>query len=284
MYNVAVRRLGLMVVVALGCAPQRDPETLEQLKRIEQRLQSIEAKLAAAPAPAPGPVTVEHVPPTAAPAPAPSPAPAPPPAPEPEKPSRGTLTGTIKLDGPYAAGAMPSVVALRPAEGHARAHRPGKYQMEQVKKQFAPRVLAVPVGSQVAFPNHDVFFHNVFSLSSVNKFDLGVFNQNMSRDVTFDKTGVVQVLCNLHALMTAYIVVVDEPYFAVSDESGHFTVRDLPPGRYRMRVWNERSRHGAEKDIDLAAGKMNVPPLVLAADVAPATPPDKNGKPRSAGY
>src|SRR5262249_51193284 len=156
-------------------------------------------------------VTVEHV------APAPTPAPAPAPAPEPEKPSRATLTGTIKLDGPYANGAMPSVVALRPTDGHARPHRPGHYQMEQVKKQFAPRVLAVPVGSQAAFPNHDVFFHNVFSLSPANKFDLGVFNQNMPRDVTFDRAGVVQVLCNLHALMTAYIVVVDEPYFAVSD-------------------------------------------------------------------
>ena len=283
MYNAVVHRLGLLCVLVAACAPQRDPETLEQLKKIEQRLAQIEQKLSAgspqpsaepvAAQPATSPVAVERV----------APAPAPAPAPEPEKPTKATITGTIKLDGPYAIGAMPSVIALRPLDGHARAHRPGHYQMEQVKKQFAPRVLAVPVGSQVAFPNHDVFFHNVFSLSTTNKFDLGVFNQNMTRDVTFDKTGVVQVLCNLHALMTAYIVVLDDPYFAVSDEAGRFNVRDVPPGRYKLRVWNERSRHGVEKEVDLVAGKTTMP-FVLAADVAPSTPPDKNGKPRSAGY
>jgi plastocyanin len=256
---------------------------LAELKKLEQRLSEIESKLAT-PQAASAARVVE--PPSAAPAPVPgaAAAPAPVPAPEPEKAARAIVSGTIKLDGPYAAGAMPSVVTLRPLEGRARPHRPGHYTMEQKKKQFAPRVLAVPVGSQVAFPNHDVFFHNVFSVSPSNKFDLGVFNQNMSRDVTFDKAGVIHVLCNLHALMTAYIVVLEEPYFTVSDESGRFTVRDLPPGRYKMRIWNERSRHGAEKEIDVGAGKVNAPTLVVAADAAPTTPPDKNGKPRSAGY
>jgi plastocyanin len=283
MYNAVVHRLGLICVLVAACAPQRDPETLEQLKKIEQRLQDIERKLSAVSSQPSAPGAEQ---PTPSPAPQSAPMPAPAPASEPaapEKPTKATLSGTIKLDGPYAVGAMPSVVALHPLEGHARPHRAGHYQMEQVKKQFAPRVLAVPVGSQVAFPNHDVFFHNVFSLSSANKFDLGVFNQNMSRDVTFDKSGVVQVLCNLHALMTAYIVVLDDPYFAVSDDGGHFSVRDVPPGRYKLRVWNERSRHGVEKDVDLVAGKTTMP-FVLAADLAPSTPPDKNGKPRSAGY
>jgi hypothetical protein len=155
--------------------------------------------------------------------------------------------------------------------------------MAQSKKQYVPHVLAIPVGSQVNFPNRDVFFHNVFSLSPVKTFDLGVFNTNMSRDVTFDKAGVVQVLCNLHALMAGWIVVVDEPHFAVTDEDGRFSLRDLLPGRYRLRVWNERSRRGLEREIDLAAGA-NRQALAVTADAAPGVPPDKHGKPRSAGY
>ena len=94
--------------------------------------------------------------------------------------------------------------------------------------------------------------------------------------------GPVQVLCNLHALMSGWIVVVDEPYFAVA-EDGHFTLRDLAPGRYRLHVWSERSKKGAERDIDLKDG-INRISLTLAADLAPQTPPDKHGRPRSPGY
>jgi plastocyanin len=289
MYNAAVRGRGICVVVlAIGCAPQRDPETLARLDRIEQQLAHIESELAAAKsAPAAAPTAAATPAPRSGPGPEPGPrpepAPEPSPAPAPERPAHATVSGTVRIEGAYAQGALPSVVALRPLAGHARPHRPGHYQMEQNHKQFAPRVLAVPVGSQVAFPNHDRFFHNVFSLSTTKPFDLGVFNMNMSRDVTFDRPGTVQVLCNLHALMTAYVVVLEEPYFAVTDASGRFTLRDVPPGRYRVRVWNERSRRGLEKDVELGAGTDRLP-LAVTADLAPSTPPDKHGKPRSAGY
>src|SRR5439155_7788203 len=143
--------------------------------------------------------------------------------------------------------------------------RPGHYTMEQSKKSFLPRVLAVPVGSTVAFPNHDVFFHNVFSLSPTKKFDLGVFDMGKSRDVTFDQPGPVQVLCNLHALMSGWIVVLEEPHFALAEEGGRFTLRDLAPGRYHLRVWSERSKKGTEREVELKEGPTRIA-LTVTAD------------------
>jgi plastocyanin len=282
-----------VLVIMAACAPLHEGETLERLNRIDQRLAHIEEQLASqdrggeptAPVAAATPATSSAAPGAAA-APAVTPAASTPPPPASEAaagPSRATLLATVRLDGSFAGAGGASVVSLRPLEGRVRAHRPGHYMMEQLKKQFVPHVLAVPVGSAVGFPNHDVFFHNVFSLSSTKPFDLGVFNTNQSRDVTFDKPGVVQILCNLHALMSAYIVIIDDPYFAVGDDSGRVSIRDLPAGRYRLRVWSERSRRVLERDVELAGGPNRLV-LGVTADAPPQTPPDKHGRPRAAGY
>ena len=112
--------------------------------------------------------------------------------------------------------------------------------MNQRHSTFVPRVLAVVVGTTVDFPNHDPRLHNVFSTSPTKTFDLGMKDQGQTVSVTFDAAGVVEVRCNVHPKMAGVIVVHSNPYVAVSDAQGAYTIRDVPPGSYQLRVWDER--------------------------------------------
>jgi len=108
-------------------------------------------------------------------------------------------------------------------------------------KAFIPRIVAVPVGSTVRFPNHDPIFHNVFSVSRSNRFDLDLYKRPGSRSTVMSKPGVVRVYCNIHPQMTAIILVRDNPYFAWVARDGTFRLQSVPAGRYRLTVWNERA-------------------------------------------
>lgn len=114
-------------------------------------------------------------------------------------------------------------------------------QLIQRNKSFEPHVLVVEVGSVVDFPNHDPFFHNVFSLFDGKRFDLGLYEAGATNSVRFDKVGVSFLFCNIHPEMSAVVVVVDTPYFGISDKSGHMSIMDVPDGRYEMHVWYEKS-------------------------------------------
>jgi hypothetical protein len=111
----------------------------------------------------------------------------------------------------------------------------------QRNKVFDPHVLAVQVGSEVDFPNRDPFFHNVFSLFNGKRFDLGLYEAGSSRGVHFDRAGICYIFCNIHPQMSAVVVVVDTPYFALSDATGQFAIGDVPPGRYQLDLWEEHS-------------------------------------------
>src|SRR6185295_5385878 len=89
-------------------------------------------------------------------------------------------------------------------------------RMVQKNKKFEPRLLAIPIGSSVDFPNQDPFFHNVFSLYNGKRFDLGLYEAGGSKTVRFDKAGVSFIFCNIHPEMTATVFVVSTPYYAVS--------------------------------------------------------------------
>lgn len=112
----------------------------------------------------------------------------------------------------------------------------------QHNKRFEPRLLVVPVGSVVDFPNEDPFFHNVFSLFDGKRFDLGLYEAGTSRSVAFTNLGICYIFCNIHPEMSAVVVVVDTPYYAVSNRAGEFTVPNVPPGRYALSVWHERHK------------------------------------------
>jgi len=185
-----------------------------------------------------------------------------------KKPERGSLTGSLKIDGkgPEALG----VVMMWPAKG-GKKRTPKQRVIEQRGKAFEPHVMAVPVGSTVSFPNFDAIYHNVFSLSKSKAFDLGMYKNGQTREVKFDKPGIVRLGCNLHASMAAFLIVVDAPHYAVVGPDGKFAFKSLAPGKYKVQAWTERSGDpvtteiviGAgtnEKDLDLAAGKTTLSP------------------------
>lgn len=165
-----------------------------------------------------------------------------------------TLAGTIELveEGRAVPGAGGAVVSYEPAGGAPRP-APRTIEVDTRNKRFLPRVSVVARGSSVSFPNRDPIFHNVFSVSSTNRFDLGRYREGQSRSTRFDQAGLVRVYCNVHEQMIAYVMVVETPYHAVSGEDGHFQLENLPRGRGTLTVWHERS---ATKriPIDVPAG------------------------------
>ena len=111
--------------------------------------------------------------------------------------------------------------------------------MDQRNETFVPRVLAIMAGTIVDFPNSDLTYHNVFSLSKPRPFDLGRYAVGHSKSVRFDRPGIVRVFCDIHSHMTAYILVFGHRYFAVADAEGRFRIDNVPPGSYAVSVWSE---------------------------------------------
>ncbi len=113
--------------------------------------------------------------------------------------------------------------------------------IRQRDETFMPRVVAVPVGSEVDFPNDDPIYHNVFSLSRAKTFNLGRFPRGESRVVRFDKPGIVKVFCDIHSHMAASVMVFNHPWFTVPDaEDGRFELGNVPPGQREITAWHER--------------------------------------------
>jgi plastocyanin len=109
--------------------------------------------------------------------------------------------------------------------------------LDQRNLRFRPRVLPILVGTTVDFPNHDALFHNVFSYSQPKEFDLGRYPKGDSKSVTFDKPGIVNVYCDIHAHMKAVILVLEHPYFASPDEQGNYAIANVPDGAYTLKFW-----------------------------------------------
>jgi len=114
-------------------------------------------------------------------------------------------------------------------------------RLVQRNKTFEPHVIVVRVGSSVEFPNRDPFFHNVFSLFEGKRFDLGLYEAGTTRDVHFDRPGISYIFCNIHPEMSAVVVAVETPYYAISNRRGEVEFKNVTPGRYLLRVWSEAS-------------------------------------------
>jgi plastocyanin len=117
--------------------------------------------------------------------------------------------------------------------------------LDQRNQTFVPYVLAIPVGTTVDFPNRDSTYHNVFSLSKTQRFDLGRYARGESRSVRFDRPGVVRVFCEIHSHMSAFILVFAHRYFATTDADGRYRIAGVPPGEYRLVVWYD----GREREV-----------------------------------
>jgi len=119
-----------------------------------------------------------------------------------------------------------------------RGEKPARPSLTQVKYAFDPRVLGIPVGTTVEFPNKDAVFHNVFSYSKTKRFDLGYYGKGKSKRVTFDKPGLVKVFCDIHSSMSAFILVVNSRHVTKPDEDGAFVLEDVPDGNWTLHVWH----------------------------------------------
>jgi plastocyanin len=152
----------------------------------------------------------------------------------------GTVSGRVTLlekGGRTAPDSSEVVVWLEGPRGRARATRAS---MVMKGKEFRPHLVVVGVGSTVEFPNDDPIFHNAFSVSGDNKFDLDLYKRPKSGAFTFQHPGVVRVYCNIHPQMSAVVVVRDNPHFARASADGSFTLEAVPAGRYVLKAWHER--------------------------------------------
>lgn len=133
----------------------------------------------------------------------------------------------------------------KPPSAKGRPGEAPRYEMATVKKTYAPRVLPVPKGTKVSFPNQDRVLHNVFSVSGANRFDLDLYGPGKSRSHTFEEPGLVRVFCNVHRDMVGFVWVLETPFFVRPDSAGRFTLDGLPKGSGTLSVWHERARTAA---------------------------------------
>lgn len=133
------------------------------------------------------------------------------------------------------------VVYFEPAKPVAPKTLPKGLEIRTEQKQFQPRVMALPKGTTVTFPNADPILHNVFSVSDPEPFDLGLYGKGAGKSVVFDRPGLVRVFCNVHPDMVAYVLVLDTPFYTTTASDGSFTLKGLPEGPGRLTVWHEQS-------------------------------------------
>ena len=155
---------------------------------------------------------------------------------------------------------------------------PGHFRMVQRNKSFEPHLLVVPLGSTVSFPNHDPFFHNVFSQFNGKRFDLGLYEAGNSRDVQFNHEGVSYLFCNIHPEMSAVVITLATSYFVTSTAGATAVFRHVPAGTYDLQVWvegidsKELNAHARRVHISQAATNLGV----IQLDAPDMVPPHKN--------
>jgi plastocyanin len=145
-----------------------------------------------------------------------------------------------------------------------RASASARAEMSLDARQFRPRVLVVPAGTTVRFPNLDPFNHNVFSLTEGNTFDLGLYGRGETQTHRFIRAGVVRVYCNIHPRMVGVVVVRDNAWYAQPGADGSFTIPNVPPGTYTLRAWHERAPE-LSREVTVPAGGLGGLTLTLDA-------------------
>lgn len=142
--------------------------------------------------------------------------------------------------------------------------------------EFVPHVLAITTGTKVRFPNFDPIFHNVFSSSVPNNFDLGLYGRNPGKTDAFDHQGLVRVYCNVHHYMFAFILVLNTPYFTKVEAQGEFSLRDLPAGPGTLTIWNPQTKVWREHVDNIQQTALNVDLDVIEHGIPEHA--NKNGK------
>ena len=133
----------------------------------------------------------------------------------------------------------PASQAIVIFQGDEKSKPLAKAVVDQRDRTFIPHVSVVTVGTKVEFPNNDIVFHNVFTEFHSTKFDLGMYPKGTSRSQVFNRTGLAVIMCSIHPEMSAYVMVVGTPYFAITDRNGKYEIHGLPAGHYKVDVWHE---------------------------------------------
>lgn len=170
-----------------------------------------------------------------------------------QRPTRGEVSGIVRVAGRP----RPDVVVWLEGLPDPAPPEDRTAVLDQRNLAFAPRVLAVRVGTRVEMPNNDRVFHNVFSFKDGKRFDLGLYPSGTTRVVEFDRPGLSRIFCNIHPNMAAYVLAVDAAYFTITDRDGRFALRDVPAGRVSYRAW----RPGAEEragTVDVGAAPLEI--------------------------
>ena len=174
--------------------------------------------------------------------------------------SASQVNGTIKVNGQSGRAPVTVVVYAEPL-GQSVPSKPGRFKLAQQNKSFSSKILAIPAGSTVDFPNLDPIFHNVFSLSRPASFDLGLYRAGASKSRVFAEPATYRIFCNIHPQMTAVVLVLPTPYITQREGAGAYRL-DLPSGRYRVTAWSERAQ-SASTEITVAEDVSSIPDLTL---------------------
>lgn len=181
-------------------------------------------------------------------------------------------------DGSAAPDAADTVIFYKPDMAPRVLPQQGDVTMTMANKSFVPHVLAVTQGTRVRFPNSDPIFHNIFSPSAPNDFDLGLYDTSAGKVKQFDHPGLVHVYCNVHRDMFGYIIVLDTPYYVGTRTDGGFDLRNLPAGVGQLIVWNPRTQVWRQRvSVTDAMQRLNIQLVTMPGGV-----PDhlnKDGKP-----
>lgn len=170
-----------------------------------------------------------------------------------QKSENGTIEGTVKVLRSRHSG---DVVVYLEGENLKKQYSPPEMHitLDQKNLVFIPRVLPILRGTTVDFLNSDDVQHNVFAPGKVEKFNLGTWGQGRVKEYTFDKPGEVIILCNVHSEMVAYIIILENPYFAKTDKEGNFRVENIPFGTYVVKTWHEKMK-STPQEITVSQGE-----------------------------
>src|SRR5271163_1102033 len=149
---------------------------------------------------------------------------------------QGTIPGTVVWLTPITTGGGGDKTAAAPSPPASPVQN---LRLVQKNKSFEPHILVVPAGSLVEFPNRDPFFHNVFSLFEGKRFDLGLYEAGTSRMVRFDRPGISYIFCNIHPEMSAVVITLTTPLYAIANQDGQVSLANVPYGHYILHVWSE---------------------------------------------
>jgi len=190
----------------------------------------------------------------------------------------GTVTGRVEMlekGGKKASDLSEAVVRI---EGVKVRPKPVSVEVRMKGKTFVPHMVAVPVGGRVTFPHDDSIFHNAFSVSGDNRFDLELYKKPTARAQTFEHAGIVRVYCNIHPQMSAIVLVHDNPFFTMAGRDGRYSLGGVPAGTYTVTAWHERGEEASVEVVVPAEGQAVANLTLDASSYRRARHKNKHGK------